>query len=754
MIKGYLLAVAAVFLVFSFGENAPAEEGVFDYPCYLVDAYDADDSCWEGMDAEGNYRGPIRVVPKQWLVGTPPSEKSGVTLPPDHWIEVQFRGRIVDGPDNDIFLIELGPVREQALVFITDGADQEYLLGKVTSGSVGSGVDPTEIGIDLAGLVLPFVPRAVRILGLDNGGEAPGFDIASVRARISTDCEQTACSPLPVDGAKNIPTDTVLSWSPGQSAQKHIVYFGEHLADVDSHATAVSNPPQPQDANMFDPCGLELGKTYYWRIDEVHDANTWPGTIWSFTTTDHLIVDDFDQYNLLAPSDPNNVNFYDAWKEAGVYLWSDFAHNCSKKSMGFDYWYYHYSVYSEAVHPFSPAQDWTAAGAKVLELFFHGRAENSPAQMYLVLDDEDSETIVSYPGDANDLVKEAWQVWRIDLGELNDPNLNLSHITSIALGFCTEAGNPLGTGSGTVYFDDIHLYSSRCLHENRSDADLDGDCAVNFKDLKDMALRWLDTGSNIYSVTAPGNPVVWYQFDGDINDSTGRADSRERGNPTYAQGVYGQAISFDGYEDAVEITNAPSLFSAIVTGITIAFWQYGADSAHLSDTLCCSNFNYGLDDPAIAINLGCFRPPGRYNWDCGQPWSFDNRISGQHRYTSEWTGRWNHWAFTKDVQTGTMHIFLNGLLYDSRSGAGAAISGITSFEIGSGWYGGYDGLIDDFRIYNYALSQSEIAHVATNGTGIFEQPLMIPADLNDDNQIDFSDFALLADHWLENQLWP
>ena len=101
-----------------------------------------------------------------------------------------------------------------------------------------------------------------------------------------------------------------------------------------------------------------------------------------------------------------------------------------------------------------------------------------------------------------------------------------------------------------------------------------------------------------------------------------------------------------------------------------------------------------------------------------------------------------------------MHIFLNGLLYDTRSGAGAAISGITSFEIGSGWYGGYDGLIDDFRIYNYALSQSEIAHVATNGTGIFEQPLMIPADLNNDNQIDFSDFALLADHWLENQLWP
>jgi hypothetical protein len=101
-----------------------------------------------------------------------------------------------------------------------------------------------------------------------------------------------------------------------------------------------------------------------------------------------------------------------------------------------------------------------------------------------------------------------------------------------------------------------------------------------------------------------------------------------------------------------------------------------------------------------------------------------------------------------------MRIFLNGGLYDSRTGANSPISGITSFEIGSGWYGGYDGLIDDFRIYNYALSQSEIAHAATNGTGIFDLPLMIPADLNVDNQVNFTDFALLADNWLENGLWP
>ncbi len=754
MVKGCLLVVAAVFLILPFGSIALAEEGAFEYPCYLVDAFDADNSCWEGMDADGNYRGPVRVIPERWLIGPPPSEKSGVTLPPDHWVEVRFRGRIVDGPGNDILLIELGPVSEQALVYITDGAGQEYLLGKVTSGSIGGGVDPTEIGIDLVDVVLPFEPCAVRIFGLDHGGEAPGFDIANVRARISTNCNQTACKPIPVNGAKNVPTDILLNWSPGLSSQQHIVYFGDSLSDVDENATPVDFPPQPQDANTFDPCGLELGKTYYWRIDEVNDPHIQPGVIWSFSTTDHHVVDDFDQYNLLSQDDPNDINFYDAWKQGAVYLGLEQTHECSKKSMGFDYYYYHHSVYSEAVRTFHPAQDWTAAGEKVLELFFCGRNYNSTAQMYLVLDDEDSETIVTYPGDANDLTNEAWQVWRIELSKLNDPNLDLSYITSIALGFCAEADKPHSSGSGTVFFDDIRLYASRCLNENRAEADFDGDCMIDSRDLEEMALYWLDRGYNVYPVAAPEHPIAWYKFDGNAEDSIGNTDGRPRGNPTYTQGVYGEAIHFNGYEDAVELTNVSDLFSNVVAGITITFWQYADDSTHLSDTLCCSNYRYGLDDPVIAINLGCWRPPGRYNWDCGQPWSFDNRLSGNHRYPSEWSGRWNHWAFTKDVLTGTMQIFHNGLLFDSRTGADSPISSITSFEIGSGWYGGFDGLIDDFRLYNYPLSQAEIAHVATNGTGIFEQPLMIPVDLNDDDQINFSDFALLADQWLKNRLWP
>ena len=230
-------------------------------------------------------------------------------------------------------------------------------------------------------------------------------------------------------------------------------------------------------------------------------------------------------------------------------------------------------------------------------------------------------------------------------------------------------------------------------------------------------------------VCAPNDPVAWYKFDGNANDSAGIAHGQLRGGPTYALGVYDQAISFDGYRDSVQITATDNLFSNIRTGITITFWQYGKTSTHYRDTLCCSNYIVGLNHPALAINIGCWKEPGEYNWDCGQRGSCGDRLTGKHRNNSEWSGRWNHWAFTKDALAGKMQVFLNGELFDSRTEAYLPISEITSFEIGSGWYGGYDGLIDDFRIYDYALSHPEIAYIATNGTGIINKSWTASADL-------------------------
>ncbi|UCG57639.1 MAG: LamG domain-containing protein [Phycisphaerales bacterium] len=752
-----LLASLVVSFVFVAGGAVSAGEGVFAYPYYLLDAYNPENDCWKGMGADGIW--PVPVVPGRWLVGRPPSDVSGVTVPVDHWVELQFRGQIVDGPGHDIFLIEWGRLGEQALVLITDGYDQEYLLDVATASDAGGHL-PTEISFDVSGISLPFSPRAIRLVALDLGGGSPGFDVGNVRARISSSCGDTACNPDPADGARDVYPDAVLSWSPGRFADQHAVYFGLAPGDIDLDAVSVYDVVPLQDANTYDPCGLELGKTYYWRIAEVNEANAespWIGDLWSFTAVGCIVVDDFESY------DGDEAKLYDNWRgidQAAISVVERDAnpvHNCFQ-SMYF-YYYYDSVFYSEAVRTFTVPQDWISGGVKALEVFFHGTATNEGSgQMYVAISDGDANTVIPYSGHADDLQKEVWQNWRIDLQNL--AGVDLGRVESISIGFRTSPSEPAGFGTGVVYFDDIVLCGSRCLPEHRCGADLNADCSVDFADLDRMTAGWLDRSDIVDPIVGPNTPLAWYKFDGDPNDSVGTAHGRPRGNPSYAPGVYGQAISFDGDVNSVSIPGAADLFSGINAGITIAFWQYGADSAHRNDTVCCSNYEYGVLNPTVAINLGCWRDPGRYNWDCGRPWSFGGRLSGEHQYKSEWAGQWNHWAFTKDTRVGSgsdkgrMQIFLNGRLHDSRTGTTSPITGIDYFEIGSGWYGGYDGLIDDFRIYDYALSEAEVAHVATDGTGVFSQPAMSPADLDADDDIDFGDFAILADSWLEEQFWP
>ena len=143
---------------------------------------DPDGDGWKGMEA--NKTSTVPVIPEKWLVGPPPSEQSSVVLPVGHWVNLKFQGEIVDGPGDDILIVEWGENGEQARVFTTDGANNEYLLGTVRIGTTGLQV-PMEIGFDISGISLPFVPRAVRIVGIQAGGGTDGFDLHSVRARIN-----------------------------------------------------------------------------------------------------------------------------------------------------------------------------------------------------------------------------------------------------------------------------------------------------------------------------------------------------------------------------------------------------------------------------------------------------------------------------------------------------------------------------------------------------------------------------------------
>lgn len=747
------------WLILALGASALAgAQLAFEYPSALLDAYDADEGCWVGMGLTGLF--PETVVPRQWLVGPPPSDRSAVTLPTDHWVSLLFAGELVRADGVDLEIVEWGAADERAIVFVTDGADQEYALG-IAHAAASGGQIATHIGMEFPDFPVGFVPRGLRIVALDRGGTAPGFDVANVRAWVRRDCGEGPRFADPADGLADVPLDATLSWLPACGTDVHTIYFGTDRRAVEHGAAETQYDLIGPDANCFDPPALELGRTYYWRVAEADSAagsDVRLGDVWSFTVTDRIAIDDFETYVDGGPS------LYDAWypqDRAQASLDQGVFHSC-RQALTFGYYYdnWYEGSYSEVYRVFEQTQDWTQGGAEALEFWLYGYPSNSTTgQLYVVVSDGGVYQTAPCPSAASLLTTAVWQPCRVPLAEFTA--VDLTRVESIGIGISRPLDLPKDYGSGVVILDDISLRPTICRwgpvganEYSPVQADLNGDCVIDARDLDSMAAQWLSSDVVTASVTAPNEPILWYKFDGDMRDSAGSAHGQAEGRPMYAAGKHGQAIHFQTAEDLVSVSQVGSVFGSIRDAITISFWQYGDDSFHLNDTICCSNYVYGQSNPSIAIHLGCWRQPGQYRWDCGTPWSLDNRLAGRHTAKAEWAGQWNHWAFVKDAVAGKMDIYLNGLLYDSRTGANSPIEGITSFAIGSGWYGRYDGLLDDFQIYDYALGAEEVAYLASDGTGLLQRATAPAADLDASGTVDLADYALLAAAWRDIALWP
>ena len=110
-------------------------------------------------------------------------------------------------------------------------------------------------------------------------GEAPPLVDSTIR---------TAYAPQPPDGATVDQTAAVLEWKRSDFAAAHKVYFGEDAEAVGAGTVAPMTVTTERLTMGFTPpyaTGLTPGQTYYWRVDEVNDANPespWKGDVWSF----------------------------------------------------------------------------------------------------------------------------------------------------------------------------------------------------------------------------------------------------------------------------------------------------------------------------------------------------------------------------------------------------------------------------------------------------------------------------------------
>jgi hypothetical protein len=490
----------------------------------------------------------------------------------------------------------------------------------------------------------------------------------------------TARQPTPAVGATGVNPRAVLSWRGGREAARHTVYLSTDVNEVRSGKALAGTVSEAS----FDAGGLlQLGKTYYWKVDEVNDLtqpSTWEGDIWSFSTTAALTVDDMESYNDAADA---GTQIFEVWVDGygtttnGSQVGYDDALNGTfgettvihggKQSMPFRY-DSTTAKSSEATRTFDAAQDWTQYGVKGLTLWFYGDPANTATTMYVKING----VKVTYDGDAGNLLSKPWHFWYIDLSAL--AGVNLKKVTDVTIGF--------EGGTGIVLFDDLALTP---------------------------AARQLVTPTE----PAATNLLVHYLFDGNVTDATGAHPGTVTGAPTYIAGRVGQAIKLDGARDYVESQGTYNLAS-----YTVALWFRVDGGTGQRDLVSIYD---ELGGHGILLEIG---DPATVRFLHRAPVSTTGPATESIYSTStHGDGTWYHVAAVKSATTASLYI--NGELAASAANATVFDKALAHLSVGVlrvdslGRY--LPGAVDDLYLYGRDLSQAEIASLAGR-TQPFDKP--------------------------------
>lgn len=602
-----------------------------------------------------------------------------------------------------------------------------------------------------------------------------------------------ARNPVPADASTVAgPRGVTLGWTAGTwvaSTGGHDVYFGTDPCDVidankdDTPGVTYVN----RDVPNWDPGVLEFDTTYYWRVDEVNDPCVWKGSLWSFIVPAYISVDEFsyvDDNDLHTQWNPDFPYVYPACSAGiGTGAWNTQGSGVMQYTYDNNGNIYGSDKYSELYRDFGTGGvDWTLGSNSevpaILSVEFQGDITNSADpnydRMYVGIQDADGSYGQVDQPDPNAQLLPIMKEWVIRLQDFNDQGVNLSKVRYLSLGFgfrCNWNSSPYNGGEGTVDFDYIRLYPRRCILDYKPVGDLTNDCTVDRADLDILANEWLSTDVNLVlsPIQQPANPVLWYKFDdgNDINvadSANGYTGTRSTDTGWETSGGYdgGGYVYLDGIGTRVQIPAA--VFSDNVTdAVTISVW-INIDRANYPQSQGWAPFMNALGSTPFVIYLPTpsaptFEPGPAVHWR----WTGDPNDDLAECYNvteNDFTSRWHHYAFVKDGAADTIAIYHDGTELCSQSDPNQTTNidtiDIQQLNLAYITYATWPGAIDDLRIYNYALNSAEIAYIATDGTGSIQLPLATPADMypSTPNIVNFQDYALLANNWMQQQLWP
>ncbi len=566
--------------------------------------------------------------------------------------------------------------KEVVIEYSVDGVDFATLGAPATFSRAPGKVNyAANTAVDLGGIAAKYIRLTIN---RNWGGILPQSGLSEVRF---FSVPVFAREPNPVPGRTNVNVATDLAWRAGREADKHNVYVStDQQSVIDGTAPVVTVT-----GTSYTPA-LNLASTYYWRIDEVNQAETpssWAGPVWRFDTEAYVVVDDFESYT--DDMDAEKAIFQtwiDGYEVAANgslvgYGTSPFAErtiiNSGRQSMPLAYDNTGTATYSEAKRTFDNPWDWSRHNIKGLTLRFCGKVDNAVQQMYVKINN----TKISYTGDPESLKRPSWQMCYIDLA-----GHNVSNVTSLSIGFDRIGATG---GTGMVFIDDIRLYP-----------------------LERQLITPADPGT--------AGLQAQYQLEGNANDSSGKGRNGSlKGAPMFVAGKAGQAISLNGTADYVNIDGYKGILAdaaGVQQALTLSAWIKTATN--------------GRDIIAWGTNAGGQRMNFRVDTVLRVEHGAGNILgsNGPRLIDNEW----HHVAATVPQGGRIMDVLLyvDGMNVTPASTTTAVFNLQPNIDvvIGQGGTQGsrfFLGLIDETRIYDRVLSAGEIAWLAGRTTP-FDKP--------------------------------
>jgi hypothetical protein len=196
------------------------------------------------------------------------------------------------------------------------------------------------------------------------------------------------------------------------------------------------------------------------------------------------------------------------------------------------------------------------------------------------------------------------------------------------------------------------------------------------------------------------NLVAYYPLDGDVLDASGNGlDGTIMGDPNFVEGIIGMGLKLDGVDDYVDCGNNP-LFD-FTEQITLATW------------VNVNDFGNGQNDPWVnkgdhswcikghrtGYAIEFFVYEGTWNWISAEVGDLNNQ--------------WHHVAGTFD---GTqLKIYVDSAEVATKDYVGGIATSVHNVAIGTNTEAAgrfSEGILDEVRIYNKALSAEEILYIA------------------------------------------